>query len=79
MKKSTTLGAALTAALMGTMPMAAADQAEEARTGSRIKTLPKIVLHDTVAEKTPTVKGDEDLDPALAAILAEAEAAEMED
>ena len=79
MNKTKPLTAVLAAALMCTMPIAIADQSEEARTGSRIKVLPKIVLHDPVAQKAPTTTDDQDLDPALQAILAEAAASEMED
>ncbi|MEO1575349.1 MAG: hypothetical protein AAFU65_10370 [Pseudomonadota bacterium] len=76
MKRSMTCGLLSAALVLMASPALAQDDEAIARTGSRIKTLPKMDVHNPVAEKPVQNADNADLSPELQAILAEAEQAE---
>ena len=76
MKRSMTCGLLSAALVLMASPALAQDEEATAQTGSRIKTLKPIKVHDTVAEKTVQNADNSDLSPELQAILAEADQAE---
>ncbi len=79
MNKKSLLTTCALAALMSAPQVLANDVDRTSVTGSRIKQLPSITVQDPVAEKAPVTADNSDLDATLQAILAEAEAAELED
>ncbi len=79
MNKISLLATCALAALFGAPQVLASDVDRNPVTGSRIKQLPSITVQDPVAEKAPVTADNRDLDEALQAILAEAEAAEFDD
>lgn len=76
MKRSMTCGLLSAAFVLMASPALAQDEEATARTGSRIKTLTPIKVHDSVAEKPVQNADNADLSPELQAILAEADQAE---
>lgn len=79
MKRSITCGLLSGALVLMSSAALAQDGEATARTGSRIKTMPRMVVHDPIAAKPVQNADNSDLSPELQAILAEAEREEAAD